>query len=248
MGISSADIGIIVAFNSNLEQVKNSLEIKKISKKAGRAFYSGKIDNIDVVLVRSPMGKVNNAITTQALFSNYPITFVVSIAPAGAIKKSLNTGDGVIANEVYQHDFGTVKPYGFVWGRVPDGTSQDEPGYNLTDKSLKKSALIYAGKIKGAANKIVEGGIVSGDQFISSEQKKSWLSKKFTAAAVDMGAAAIAQVCYANNKTPVCILRIITDRAGLNARANFERANPSLRTSINIVEFVKAILQGIPNK
>lgn len=244
---SSADVGIIVASNASLEVLTKELEIKESSKKAARVFYSGELRGKGVVLVRSPMGKVNNAITAQVLLSSFNITSVISIAPAGSVQKSLNVGDGVIATEVYQHDFGTVKPYGFVWGRVPDGTSWDEPGYNNTDKSLRKSALIYAGNIRDAPNKVVEGVIVSGDQFISSEQKKKWLSKKFKAAAVDMGAAAIAQVCYANN-TSFCILRIITDKAGLNARTDFEKAIPSLQTGIDIVVFVKGILQGTSNK
>ena len=243
----SADVGIIVASNTNLELLKNKLKIKTTGEKAVRVYYSGELGGKGVVLVRSPMGKVNNAITAQALFSSFNITSVVSIAPAGAVQKDLNVGDGVIAAQVYQHDFGTVKPYGFVWGRVPDGTSWNDPGYNNTDKSLRKSALIYAGNIKGAPNKVIEGVIVSGDQFISSKQKKGWLSKKFKAVAVDMGAATIAQVCYANN-TPFCILRIITDKAGINARTDFEKAIPSLQTSINIVKFVKEILQGIPDK
>ena len=199
---SSADVGIIVASNTNLELLKNKLVIKETGQKAARVFYSGELGGKGVVLVRSPMGKVNNAITAQVLLSSFNITSIVSIAPAGAVQKGLNIGDGVIATEVYQHDFGTVKSYGFVWGRVPDGTSWDDPGYNNTDKSLRKSALIYAGNIKGAPNKVVEGVIVSGDQFISSEQMKKWQSKKFKAAAVYMGAAAIAQVCYENN-TPV---------------------------------------------
>ncbi|MBC8462653.1 MAG: 5'-methylthioadenosine/adenosylhomocysteine nucleosidase [Deltaproteobacteria bacterium] len=244
---SSADVGIIVASNANLEVLTKKLEIKETSKKAARVFYSGNFQGKKVVLVRSPMGKVNNAITAQVLLSSFNITSVISIAPAGAAQEGLNIGDGVIATEVYQHDFGTVKPYGFVWGRVPNGTSWDEPGCNSADKSLRKSALFYAGNIRSAPNKVVEGVVVSGDQFISSEQKKKWLSKKFKAADVDRGAAAIAQVCYASN-APFCILRIITDKAGLNARTDFEKAIPSLQTGIDIIGFVKGILQGVPNK
>ncbi|MCD4777928.1 MAG: 5'-methylthioadenosine/adenosylhomocysteine nucleosidase [Desulfobacterales bacterium] len=242
INISLADIGIIVAFNSNLEQIKKSLKIKEISKKAGREFYSGKINNIDVVLVRSPMGKVNNAITAQALLSHYPVTSVVSIAPAGSIDKGLNIGDIIIATEVFQHDFGTIKPYGFIWSRVPDGTNRDEPGYNLADKRLRKLAILYANNKKKTKNRIIEGIIVTGDQFISAQNKKEWLFKKFKAMAVDMGAGAIAQVCYAN-RVSFCILRIITDKAKIGARINFEKSIPGYQSDIDILKFVKGILQ-----
>ena len=242
-----ADIGIIVALNSNLQLLRKNLKIKEISKKGGREFYSGKIDDTDVVLVRSRMGKVNNAIIAQALLSHYCIESVVSIGPAGAVDKSLNIGDVIIASQVYQHDFGTTKPYGFVWSRVPDGTNWDEPGYNLTHKGLRELALLYAKNKKKSQNRMIEGAIVTGDQFISSQDKKEWLSKKFKAMAVDMGAAAIAQVCYANG-VPFCILRIITDKSKIDARTDFEKSIPAYRSDINILEFLRTILRGTQNK
>jgi len=244
---SYADVGIIVASNTNLESLKKDLEIKETNKKAGRVFYSGKLKGKGVVLVRSPMGKVNNAITSQVLLSSFTVSSVVSIAPAGAIQEDINIGDAVVAREVYQHDFGTIKPYGFVWGRVPDGTGWDEPGCNRLDVFLTSLALSTARDVCEQQSKVIEGVVVTGDQFVSSQEKNEWLSNKFGAAAVDMGAAAISQVCFAN-QTPVCILRIITDKARINARTDFEKAIPSLKTGIDIVGFVKGIVQGIPDK
>ena len=243
---SLSDVGIIVALNPNMEELKKNLKIKNISKKAGREFYSGKVDDTDVVLVRSPMGKVNNAITAQVLLSNYTVKSVISIAPAGAVNKGVNIGDIVVATEVYQHDFGTTKPYGFVWSRAPDGTNWNKLGYNKPDAKLTRLALRNANN-KTSQNRIVEGVIVTGDQFISSEDKKDWLSKKFKAMAVEMGAAAIAQVCYANG-IPFCILRIVTDKSRIEARTNFEKSIPAYQSDINIIELLKTILRGTQDK
>jgi adenosylhomocysteine nucleosidase len=244
---SHADIGLITALNSNLEQLGKELTIKRISKRAGREFYSGRMDTIDVVMVRSPMGKVNNAITAQTLLSHYPITSLISIAPAGSVGKGITIGDIVIATELYQHDFGTIKPYGFIWGRVPDGTNRDEPGYRMADKGLRELAFQCVRDKKKSQNRIHEGVIVTGDQFISAQDKKEWLFKKFRAKAVDMGAAAIAQVCYAN-RVPFCIVRIITDSPGVNARIDFERSIPAYQSDIDILEFVKGLLQGMQDR
>jgi len=244
VGTCFADTGIIVALNSTLKQIKTDLKIKQISRKSKREFYSGKINNVDVVLVRSPMGKVHNAVTTQVLLSSYPVKHVISLAPAGAIGKSINIGDAVIARKVYQHDFGTIKPYGFIWGRVPDGTGRDEPGYNTADIRLIKTALYHADILEKKNNRIVEGIIVTGDQYISSPDKKEWLRKKFKASAVDMGAAAIAQVCHANG-VPYCIIRIITDKSTVNARSDFEKSVPAYQSDVNILEFLKNILQDL---
>ncbi|MDL1977220.1 MAG: 5'-methylthioadenosine/adenosylhomocysteine nucleosidase [Deltaproteobacteria bacterium] len=240
---SFAGAGIIVALNSDLEQLRKNLKTGQISKKAGREFYSGKIGDRDVVLVRSPMGKVNNAITAQLLLSHYPVRFLLSIGPGGAVDNGLNVGDVVIGAEVYQHDLGTIKPYGFIWSRVPDGTNWDEPGYNMMDKGLRKSASLYASAKKKGRNRIVQGVIVTGDQFISCQEKRAWLCKKFKGAAVDTGAAAIAQVCYAN-QIPCCMLRVITDKAQVNARTDFEDFIASQRSDIDIFGLVKALIQA----
>lgn len=237
----TADIGIIVALTSTFEQFSQKINEKKMETRAGREFHSGKIGKIPVVLVRSPMGKVNNAITAQILLSSYHIDSVISISPAGSISDELNIGDSVIASEAYQHDFGTIAPYGFIWSRVPDGTSSDEPGYNTMDAEWRESISFCAETTQKTANKIIQGIIVSGDQFISSQEKRKWLAKKFKAIAVDMGGASIAQACYAN-RTPVSILRIITDEAGLGARADFERSVPAYRSDIDILGLVECTL------
>ncbi|RLB30010.1 MAG: 5'-methylthioadenosine/adenosylhomocysteine nucleosidase [Deltaproteobacteria bacterium] len=244
---SHADIGLIAALNSSLEQLVKSLTINQISKRAGREFYSGRMDTVDVVLVRSPMGKVNNAITAQSLLSHYAITSVISIAPAGSVGAGINIGDIVVATELYQHDFGTIKPYGFIWSRTPDGTGWDEAGYCIADTGLRVLAARCARDMKSPRNKFHEGVIVTGDQFISARDKKEWLFKKFRAKAVDMGAAAIAQVCYAN-RVPFCIVRIITDSPGVHARIDFEKSIPAYQSDIDIPEFVKGILQGMQHR
>jgi adenosylhomocysteine nucleosidase len=244
---SHADIGLITALNSDLGQLVKSLTIQEISQRAGREFYSGEMDTLHVVLVRSPMGKVNNAITAQTLLSHYQITSVISIAPAGSIDKGVTIGDIVVATEVYQHDFGTIKPYGFIWGKVPDGRNRHEPAYSMAGKSLRELALQYAKSKKRTRNRILEGVIVTGDQFISDQDKKEWLFKKFRAMAVDMGAAAIAQVCYAN-RVPFCIVRIITDNSKVNARIDFEKSIPVYQSDINIPEFIMGLIQGMRDK
>lgn len=244
---SHADVGLITALNSNLGQLVKSLTIQEISKRAGREFYSGEIDTVHVVLVRSPMGKVNNAITAQTLLSHYPITSVISIAPAGSVEKRVTIGDIVVATEVYQHDFGTIKPYGFIWGKVPDGTNRDEPGYSMVDENLRELALQCGERKKQTRNTVYEGVVVTGDQFISDPDKKEWLFKKFEAMAVDMGAAAIAQVCYANG-VPFCIVRIITDNSSVNARIDFEKSLPVYQSDIDIPEFVRGLLKGMRDR
>jgi adenosylhomocysteine nucleosidase len=164
--------------------------------------------------------KVNNAITTQLLISRYSPTEICSIAPAGAVEKTVGIGDLVVAEKVFQHDFGTVKPYGFVWGKAPDGTGFEEEGYSeLPGKGFPAGLIKTLDAAHGG--QVFFGPLVTGDQFIASREKRDWLSKKFNALAVDMTAAAIAQTCFANG-IPCRVLRIVTDQADEAARSNFE--------------------------
>lgn len=240
-----ADIGLILALQSSWKEVSAHMMISGCHNKAGREFCRGKLGETSIVVVRSPMGKVNNAITAQVLLSSYPIDAVISLSPAGAIDPKMNIGDLVVAKEVYQHDFGTLKPYGLIWDKVPDGTGRNAKGYNHTSREMRDHFMNATKRMKSAPNRVVEGIVVSGDQFISSVKKREWLGKKFAATAVDMGAAAIAQVCHANN-IPVCIVRVVTDRADTNARPTFSRSAGGYQTSINLHNLLQQFVSHLP--
>lgn len=211
-------IGLVVAKTSTFETIKSLLTVISEHSYAGRRYLSGEYQGHHVVLVRSPMGKVNNTITTQTLLSEFEIDLVISIAPAGAVGETVAVGHIVLADRVYQHDFGTIKPYGFIWGKAPDGKDWDEAGYQshpeATDNTLKRLQ-------DTKQSEVFVGPVVSGDQLIASREKRTWLHNKFNAMAVDMSAAAIAQTCYAN-MTRCLILRVVTDHADESARSDFE--------------------------
>jgi len=234
-----ADTGVIVALNVTLQELLALQEMERVEKVAGRELYQGRLYGEKVVVVRSPMGKVNNALTVQLLLSNRRIDRVVSFAPCGALDQTLAVGDVVVASKVYQHDFGTVKPYGFVWNRVPDGTASQENGYNVLQKSVADQLVSTA--FPRANNRLRKGVIVTGDQFISSDSKRQWLLRKFNAIGVDTGAAAIAQVCYAS-RVPLVAVRIVTDHAGVSARADFRKSVPGYRSDIDIKDLLRIVL------
>lgn len=212
--------GVIVARNSTVETIKKLLSTTSIHTYAGRQYIRGNYMGHDIVLVRSPMGKVNNTITTQILITKFDIDLIISIAPAGAINEEVGIGNIVIANEVYQHDFGTEKPYGFIWGKTPDGKGWEEAGYTSLAKVPNAEKIINESNEKKLP-KVFTGCVVSGDQLIASPAKRAWLKSKFNALAVDMSAAAIAQTCYAN-MIPCQIIRVVTDHADVSARSDFE--------------------------
>ena len=61
-------------------------------------------------------------------------------------------------------------------------------------------------------NRCAEGIIASGDQFINSKEKKTWIRDTFGAIACEMEGAAIGHVCYVSGVDFV-VIRCISDNA-----------------------------------
>ncbi len=203
---AGADIGLICTIHEERNEILKFMDVQEKVNKTLREFYKGLLDGLKVILVRSPMGKVNNAITAQLLASHFNVDMIISIGFAGAIDRSLKIGDVVLSTGAIQHDTGTIKPYGFIWEMSPEiGEEKD------LDIDIERWAL---------SNGYHYGTIVSGDQFIASEEKRDWLKKRFNALAVDMGAASIYEVCKQNGIKCIFI-RIISDTADTEARINF---------------------------
>jgi adenosylhomocysteine nucleosidase len=238
---SYSKTGIVVALNGTLDQIRSSMNVSYTRHYAHREFIVGTLSDTDIVLTRSPMGMINNAITTQVLIARFGVQRIISIAPAGALVDQLKIGDLIMASQVWQHDFGTVKPYGFIWGKTPDGSGSHSLGYQQPDREMLEIAQKTSERIRVSENQFYKGNVASGDSFIADNDKKRWIGKKFDAVAVDMGSAAIAQVCYANS-IPCLILRMITDKADINARVDFTDSLPHYRSTIDIGVYLSLLL------
>ena len=64
-------------------------------------------------------------------------------------------------------------------------------------------------------------GVLTGDQFISSKEKKEWLFETFGGVCTEMEGAAIAQAAYLN-QVPFLIVRAISDKADDSAQMDYE--------------------------
>jgi len=221
--LTYADIGVICTLKGERDQILKDLRIEDTVLIAERKFYKGSAGNTKVVLVRSFMGKVNNAITAQLLASHFNVDMIVSVGFGGAVDTELKIGDVVVSSDAIQHDFGTIKPYGFIWGKSPE--IGENRNINVEKWAISKGYYY--------------GTIASGDQFIASKEKRTWIKRKFNASAVDMGAAAINEVCRQNGIDCV-FLRIISDGADIEGRINFNKsAQAEKYESVNVLrEFI----------
>ena len=218
-------IGIIVAEEKELLEVKkiiNNLREKYIYEKK---IYIGSIEEKEVVLVKSNVGKVNSARVTQILIDNFDIELVINVGTAGSVDNSLEIGDVVVATELVQYDF-DVTPFGRKLGEIENiGES-----IKVDEKFLKLFDNINVRK----------GIIASGDKFIVNREDKDNIRNIFKALAIEMEGASIAQVCFLD-KIPFLVIRSITDKLDGSSKIDFEKFLES--SSKNAANILKEILK-----
>ena len=212
-------IGIIGAMEIEIELLKEDLELKNKLEKANMTFYSGKLADQEVVLVKSGIAKVNAAICTQILVDEFDIDQLIFTGVAGAIDPELEVEDIVVSTDLVQHDvdataFGDRKP-----GEIPElAKISFEADENLVNLAFNAGKDI----LESESNQIYKGRILSGDQFICDIEKVKELKEKFGGYCTEMEGAAVAQTAYLN-QLPFVIIRSISDKADGEADISFKK-------------------------
>jgi len=207
-------IGIIGAMAAEVEGLISLLDQPQITSIAGLNFYCGKLVNHQVVVVQCGVGKVNAAMCAQLLIDHFHVSAIINTGVAGGVDPQVAIGDVVISQTAIHHDFDTTN-FGYPPGTVPGLATSHFPA----DPQLQKAALQAAYSVVGQVRTHI-GTIVSGDQFIASEERKDYLYHTFRGMCAEMEGAAIAHVAYLN-QIPFVIIRIISDQADTTAPADF---------------------------
>ena len=206
-------IGIIGAMEEEILLLKSKMSNKKEWTEAKADFIEGQIGEVEVVLVRCGIGKVNAALTTTLLLAKHDIDLIVNTGSAGGIGAGLHVGDVVIASEMAYHDVDATV-FGYSIGQVPQMPAR----YIANQGTIEKT--ITAAKKTGLTP--VKGLIVTSDSFIASQAQTDVILSNFPdALASEMEGAAIAQVCYQFD-VPFVIIRAMSDVADEEAGVSFD--------------------------
>ncbi len=226
-------IGIIGAMEAEVKSLREKMEGVEVKNIGGADFYSGKLFGKDVVIVQCGIGKVNAALRTQLLISNFGITHLINTGIAGSMASGLGIFDFVVSEKTVYHDFDTTL-FGYKLGQVPGMPETYKADEKLADLALKA----FENSDISSQHKIMKGRIASGDQFISSAEKKDFIVKNFQPACVEMEGCAIAHACYAN-KVPFVIIRCMSDCADEEAKEAYEEVKASKASSSFLLEVIK---------
>ena len=250
----------VMAVPQELAPIVARIEAPLVQQFHGVVFTSGTVGDMSVVGVRSGVGKVNAAMAAMLLIERFAPAAIIFSGTAGAGDLSLRPGDVVIATAVGHHDFGAFTEKMFV--RRPTrnpGSGELDPvlfpmDVRLVDaarRAAKATTLPrLAGREQEPAPAIQEGPIMTGDAFVASPTLRTDLRATFSARAVEMEGAAVAQVC-ARAGVPLLVIRSITDRADGEASGSYQKnvegasRNAAELAFATVREFVTA---GTPTK
>lgn len=209
------NIGIIVATDEELIETKNILDSYEEKDIYDLTFIKGKINGRKVIVVKSGIGKVNAARTTQILIDNYKIDKIINIGAAGGINPELKIKDIVIGDRIVQYDFDISESGDFEKGEI-QGIGKflrsDEKLINVCKKVLEK-------RFEKDYN-VVIGTIATADMFCTDSEVAKKVREEFGAECVEMEGAAIAQVCHLD-RIPFLIIRGISDTPNGNNEMDY---------------------------
>lgn len=206
--------GIIGAMEPEVAILKAKIQACTTSTHAGFTFYHGTINDAEVVVVQSGIGKVAAALATVLLIDKFQPDYIVNTGSAGGFDQTLKVGDIVISNEVRYHDV-DVTAFGYEVGQLPANPAAYIPHADLVSAATEETK-------KFDDIQTLLGLITSGDTFMTKEQDIAKARTNFpTMAAVEMEGAAIAQTCY-QFAVPFVVIRSMSDIAGKESPSSFE--------------------------
>lgn len=211
-------IAVIGAMEQEVEQLRATLENPKTETIANSEYTTGMYKGKEVILLKSGIGKVNAAMTTTVLLHTFKPDVVINTGSAGGYDPSLEVGAVVISDEVRHHDV-DVTIFGYEMGQVPQ-----MPAAFKSDMKLMEAAREAVTEV--GEHQYGIGLICSGDAFMNDPERVEKVRAYFPQMkAVEMEAAAVAQVCHQFD-TPFVVIRALSDIAGEESNVSFDEFLP----------------------
>jgi len=218
-------IGIIGAMENEISLLCETMGNFKTEKNGIFEFFTGKINNKDVTVLKCGIGKVNAAVGCALLIQKFNPHCVINTGSAGGVINTQKVGDAIISTGLVYHDV-DVTAFNYLPGQLPG-----QPQIFSVDEKLIKIAEDAVDELK--KEKLLpetfdhcRGLIGSGDIFMHEPERIVAVKKLFPdLAAVEMEGAAIAHCCRLFS-VPVLVIRALSDIAGTESPISFDEFLP----------------------
>ena len=227
MSMKNDIIGIICAMNKEASGIIENMTDVTREEISGVTFNRGKINGKDCVVAVCGIGKVFAALCAQTMILTYSPSLIINSGVAGGLHPALKVCDVTVATSLVQHDMDTSAI------GDPKGLISGINIINIPTDADATARLTTAAESCGI--NVINGVIATGDKFVASSEDKKNITETFSAIACEMEGGAIAQVCYVN-KTPVCVMRAISDGGDDNATLDYPTfAKLASEQSVNVI-------------
>lgn len=232
-----------------------------VTSAKGLTFWRGRHGRHEIVVFRTGVSLVNAAYQLQLALDRFPITAVLFAGVAGGTDPSLHVGDVVVpenwayhAEAAYLNPDGkggyirpdyfkaTYENFGMIFPNDVAAIREGEKDFVRVplfpaDPALLAAARRAAAKLpplRKAGREVavsVGGTGVAGAVFLDNAPYREWLFRVWRARCTDMESTALAHVAW-SNRTPVLIVRGLSDLAGGQHGANPIDANEATVSAI----------------
>ena len=231
-GAHPSPVAILGAFDEEVTILEKQLVNPKAHTIEGIQFLTGTLNEQNVVITRTGVGKVNAAMTATLIIEHFHPNQVIFTGVAGGLNPDLQIGDIVIAERTAQHDLGRLESSEIentgvknpINGqRNPVFFRADPELLQIVETALEDIELTPFQSSQGQRQpRIIKGTVVTGDVFVASDGKKAALHKNLGADAVEMEGAAVAQICW-QHSVPCLVIRSLSDNADASASEDFKK-------------------------
>ncbi|MEJ8851691.1 5'-methylthioadenosine/adenosylhomocysteine nucleosidase [Variovorax rhizosphaerae] len=222
---------VLSALPEEQEGLSSQLDGLRVVRHAGRDFHAGEWQGRPVVFALSRIGKVAAATTAATLIERFNARRIVFTGVAGGLHPDVRVGDTVIGTAFLQHDMDASPLFPRyevpLYGRSRFAADAQLVGLLLAaarDPAVDARSHFDAATLARFgidAPRVHQGLLISGDRFVSRADEACALRAALPdAMAVEMEAAAVAQVCH-DHGVPFAAVRNISDRADDQAHVDF---------------------------
>ncbi|MCB0419675.1 MAG: 5'-methylthioadenosine/S-adenosylhomocysteine nucleosidase [Bdellovibrionales bacterium] len=187
-------IALTTAHKGELSPLLALLKQVHSESRSHRKYHFSQTNDIPLVLTHTGQGKICNAVQTQKLIHFFSPSLLIHFGVAGALSPELKVGDLTIADQVWEHDYHSLRT-------LPPKMTLSKEWIKLFEQSLKGQKKAY--KI---------GSFASGNEDIISQPRRDELFHRFSSIAVDWESAASVQTANFNS-VPILIAKGISDLA-----------------------------------
>jgi adenosylhomocysteine nucleosidase len=245
-------VGVMGAMPEEINGIVDLISSVSMHTMGGRTYYTGRIDETEVVVAFSRWGKVAAASTALTMIIKFDVTEIIFTGVAGGISDDVNIGDIVVANRSIQHDM-DARPLMKQFEIPMLGKQFFDCCPTRTQAALELIEQFVASKNymnHVSASMMSEfsithpvihiGAIASGDKFISTASQKSEIRNALPdVKCSEMEGAAVAQVCYEHD-VPYVLIRVVSDLCDGNSIIDF----PAFIKQVSS-QYAKAIIKAI---